>query len=432
MTRLLCLLSIYSCLTLVAGCEPAKDSKPEFKTTLLLQEPIRPTLLETSTEALWTWRGYSSSKPTLVLIANNPLLQQIPTSMKGATQKLIRSEAKQDFMDLGLASRPNPVIFPQMALSAALENNLFDRVVWILAATKDQQVSRERFLEKMLALGDITEEEAKTFSIQNGVLTGRLRETTFTVAHYQDMPPIEEPVIIHFEMDFFPPLYTNEMKTPLYPLVYEVLTNLRNKNYKALDATISHGNLGSDLPLQIRFLGNLIDTIMADPGKLGSPPSTNEKRHSQALYLENFLQKEMIRDLYLSMEESAPEDASVKYALFQTARRFREGNKALDYLEQAVALEPVYALEYLALAESALEQNLPGQAIDMLELAAKIFPDNPFIDLRQAEILLKNGHQVEAGSILDRLEKLPWSQVYHPEIPVIIKRMKDSLETRSS
>ncbi len=423
------------CLISFSGCDTGQESsesntkqnrvdvRAKANPTIFLQEPIRPAIVETSAEAILTWRTHSQAKPTLILLAKNPLLQPVPSAMENEANDLVQDGTQKDLANKTLPSGANPVILPHMALSAALNSRLFSKVLWILPASADEQVSLGRFREKMLSLGDLSADEAETFKVQDGALTGTVRDTAITVAHYHDLPSIEGPAIVHFELDFFPPLYINEIKTPLYPLVYKLLRDLREQKYNVLATTISLGNLSNDLPLQVRFLGDLISRNIQNPERIDAPPSGNESRRSQALYLENFFQKDKIRDLYLAMEAEAPQDASVKYDLYQSARRFKEGNKALDYLQQAVTLDHIYGMEYLELAEVALEQDLYEQAISMLKLAMESFPESTFIELKLADTYLQSGASDQAKEVLSRLEKQPWSPIYHAGVPELLKQM---------
>ena len=427
---LFCLISFWGCDTSQESSESSTmqsqiDGRTKANPTLFLQEPIKPTLVETSAEALFSWREFSHEKPTLILLAKNPLLQPIPAAMKNVAKDLVKNGSQKELINKSLPGRANPVILPHMTLSAALDSQFFSKVLWILPASTNEQISLERFREKMLSLGDLSADEAETFTVQDGTLTGTVRDTAITVAHYHGLPSIEGPAIVHFELDFFPPLYINEIKTPLFPLVYNLLRDLREQKYAILGSTISLGNLSNDLPLQVRFLGDLIARNIQRPERIDAPSSVNELRRSQALYLENFFQKEKIRDLYLAMETEAPQDASVKYDLYQSARRFKEGNKALDYLQQAVTLDHIYGLEYLELTEVALEQDLYEQAISMLKLAMKTFPKNPFIELKLADTYLKSGSADQAELALSQLEQQPWSPVYHASVPELLKQMSD-------
>jgi hypothetical protein len=61
----------------------------------------------------------------------------------------------------------------------------------------------------------------------------------------------------------------------------------------------------------------------------------------------------------------------------------------------------------------------------MLDLAAKAFPDDPFIPLDRAGLLLQAGRGRESREILQRLQKLPWSPVYYSELPQRLKEMAE-------
>jgi predicted Zn-dependent protease len=145
----------------------------------------------------------------------------------------------------------------------------------------------------------------------------------------------------------------------------------------------------------------------------------------QALYLENFFQKEKVHELTLGLQTNTPQDASASYALYRSLRELKKGSEALAALAEAVRLEPAYGLEYLTLSATALEKKRPDQALKMLDLAITAFPDNPFIPLQKAELLIQLGHSSAAVDILRQLQQVPWSGVYYAQLPDYI----DSLLT---
>jgi len=171
-------------------------------------------------------------------------------------------------------------------------------------------------------------------------------------------------------------------------------------------------------------VGKELATFFRDPTVFDQPLSESWDLRTRALYLENFFKKEEVRELYLKMEQKNPNDPSIKYALYQVARQFKEGDKALDYLSQAIKIDRVYALEYLALADLANEQQLPDQALRMLILASNAFPDNPILKIPLAERLLASGQREHALKILQELQKLPWSEVYYSNIPEHLRKLQ--------
>jgi predicted Zn-dependent protease len=203
---------------------------------------------------------------------------------------------------------------------------------------------------------------------------------------------------------------------------------LRDGGLQTAAVTISSSNIDGTLPLAVRFIGPTLARLLKNPELLDKPILPNWQRRANALFLPNFFNNEKARELYLEMETDLPDDPSVKYSLYQTSRELKEGDKALDYLAQAVALDPGYAVEYLTLSDLAAEKGLPEQAVKMLRLAAEAMPENPFISLRLAAQLGAFGQSEQALTLLDKLHKQSWSQVYFPDVLAHIETMSAAVK----
>jgi predicted Zn-dependent protease len=177
------------------------------------------------------------------------------------------------------------------------------------------------------------------------------------------------------------------------------------------------------LPLETRFLAGDLKKLFVQPDRLDRPVPEPLQRRAQALYLANFFQKDKIHDQYLAMEKELPNDPSVKYGLYQIERQRKNGQAALEYLDQAVAIDPVYGMAYLELADLAMERGRPDAALRMTDKAIATFPENPFVKLRKAETLIDLGHEDQAGPLLARLRGLPWSEVYYPNMPAYLDKL---------
>lgn len=406
--------------------KPAQTLPTPLPVSTLLQQPMEPVVVELPTEALPLWRESRENRPVLVFLSQDPLLARIPDPLRNETLTALGSTSRQELAPHLDPLRANPLLLPSMAVSAAIEAGYFSRVVWILPAKVGaEELSIETFRRQLRDLGALDEDEAASFIPEApGVFSGKVQGLPFQAVHPDTLPTIAEPIVLHLDLSFFQPLYSGEIKTPLYPLLLQTLDRLRQKNWQAAAVTISLSNLAGHVPLTSRFVGPEIALFFRDPTLFEKPLPTNLDLRARALYLENFFKKEEVRDLYLQMEKTAPSDASVKYALYGMARQFKEGDKALDYLTQAVKLDRTYAQEYLTLANLAREQNLPEQVLRMLILARDAFPDNPFLQLHVAEQLLTAGQREHAIKMLQELEKLPWSPIYYPELPEHLRKLQ--------
>jgi tetratricopeptide (TPR) repeat protein len=441
------LLFILACVfVFISGCEekneqppPAKTAPqvqvqtpvPLLETASLLREPIEATLVELPAKALPVWRQFQASKPALVFLSQDPFLQQIPTDLRKEVIALIQNGSPEDLIEKTSFSSPAPLLLPMMAISSALRSNLFSEVVWVFPSTLNtDQLNVESFRQQLLDLGAVDEEEAQSVTLHEGGFAGTVRGTSFRAVPIDALPPFDGPAVLHIDLGYFQPLYKGEIKTRMYPFLYDSLRKLRDSGWNTAAVSISHSNINGALPLAVRFIGPTLASLLKKPEILDEPLPLNWQRRADALYLVNFFKNQEIRDLYLEVEAERPEDASAKDDLYQISRELKEGGKALDYLEQAVALDPVYAIEYLSLATVAKEKGRPDQSIKMLRLAEQAMPDNPYISMQLAAQLIELNHSEQAIKILDRLIELPWSKVYYPDMAKRLEAMAASGKER--
>ena len=396
--------------------------------TALLKEPAEPLLVEAPSAALALWRPAGEERPALLLLANDPFLRPLPSELAAKILALARSADPAELLQQGTARVPDPLLLPEMSVTAALRAGFFSRLIWVLPLAAEGEMNLDTLRAQLREYGALSEEEAAALRLEGGGASGTAQGMPLRIVPLTALAAPAEPIVLHIDLSYFRPLYKGEIKTPLYPLLGQTLQQLRELGMRAGAVTISRSNLDGGLPLETRFIGGDLAELFRRPELLDSPLPELCDQRSRTLYLANFFQKERIRELLEEMREKVPEDASVAYAYYQILRQFREGSAALAELERAVALDPAYAREYLDLVPLALEKDQPEEALRMLDLAARAFPDDPFIPLDRAGLLLQAGRGRESREVLQRLQKLPWSPVYYPDLPQRLKEMAEPSE----
>lgn len=381
-----------------------------------LTQPLTTTVVETTNEALPLWRSYAKNRPYLVMVANTPALQPVPAELTENVAQLLTSATAAELVRRSGLDEPAPLLLPEMSLSAALAVDWFSGVIWIFpSALPPEKLDPQIFKKQLIDAQIASEEEAQSFSLQNGSFRGTVHGRPFIAASTAALPDLAQSALLHVDANYFQPLYKGEIKTPLYPLANELLDKIKEKGWKIAAATVSLSNRDGTLPLQTRFLGKDLATILKSPQMLAQTFPQQWKRRSDVLYLENFMRNEEILKVYLAMERTDPADPAVKFGLYQLARQMKKPMPALDYLRKAVKLDPTYALEYLALSQLAWEKQQPEKAIEMLQLAQAALPHNPFIPMQLAHLLVATGRQEEAKALHPQLAANAWSKDYYPE-----------------
>jgi tetratricopeptide (TPR) repeat protein len=404
-----------------AKTEPAKNENPLVPMTRLLQDPIKLHRYEVPSQALLQWYTVRDSRPALVLYANNPLLLSTgtlkPKELISRLQDQDQNALRSDISD--------PLIMPKMTLDTALKTGFFSAVYWIMPTPGEiEELSVEIFRSQMMQNDTLSAEEARSITLRNGIFSGTVRGVPFHAVHPQADIKVSGPVVLHFDLSYLSALYKGEIKTPIFPLVYQTLKQLRDQQIETVAASFSYSQIIREVPLGSRFLGDVFDQLFAQPQLLDVNMPESWINRSNALYLPNMMMYEEARKLILKMADAQPDDASLHYALYMVSRESSANRGvSLKHLADAVQRDPVYAYEYLSLAPVAREKGFPDEALRVLSLASKANPDNPLMTLALVRALIAADQADTAVPLLENLLALNWSKDYFPNMPSYLEQL---------
>lgn len=433
------------CLTvLLAGCNreelplaqsssPQQNLEVKSRVSVLLDDPVPVQRVELPGEALAEWRLHAPERPTLLLLADNPMLAPVPPVLRERVGTLLAESAREEIARRSFSKSSDPLMMPVMTVDAALRAGWFSRIVWVLPLRDPaQELSVEAYRQQLRENHMMDEGELLRLEAEKYLLRGTVRGTPFLAGALDRLPPLAGPVIVHIDQSYFQNCYKNEVATPLLSIVYDTLFQLRERQLPVLAVTFAHGNLEERVSLDVRFLGEILAHFVEHPERANDPAPPNWQRQADIFHLELLFEKDKMRDLALAMERDDSESAWVKFALYRVAAAKKAGDSALDYLAEAVRRDPVYAIEYLNLAQMAYEKRRPDAALQMLERAAAVFPDNPQIKLKQAQLVDEVGDRKTALQLVEQLQQLPWSPVYYPQMPDYLQGFREYLQTAPS
>lgn len=420
---------------LLSGCRqeerpvsPSPAPGLEEPARALFSEPMPLQQVELATEALVVWRKHAGSKPSLLLLSDQPMLHPVPDVLREEATRFISTASPEEIVRRTHPAGPDLLMLPGMTIDGALRAGWFARFFWALPLRDaDQELFLDPFRNKLIERGFLNDEEGESLTLVDRRYAGQIRGVPFVAAPFAHLPDIAGPVIVHIDLSYFQKLYKNEVATPLLKTTLGALDSLRQRKIPVLAVTLSMGNLEGRIGLDVRFLGEVIRALVETPQIFDGPLPITWRRQGDILYLRDFFQKDEIREVALAMERDEPRSAAVKFSLYRSAVEFRDGVAALAYLGQAAALDRVYALEYLDLAELAAERGRPDEAVRMLKLARSAMPSNPEIRLRQAQLAAQLGKTGEAARLAEELSALPWSPVYFPEMKAELTAFAHSL-----
>jgi tetratricopeptide (TPR) repeat protein len=399
---------------------PAEQVSPSQLSTVL-HDPVELKRYEVSSQALQQWYDFRVKRPTLLLYANDPLMQSTSPAIQ---KELLTRLAKNDQTALR-ADVANPAILPKMTLQAALKAGLFSEVYWVMPANAEMsEMSVDIFRTQMIQLGAVDEKEAHTFTLRSGVFSGTVAGLPFHAVHPQAEFTLSGPTAFHFDLSYMSQLYKGEIKTPIFPLIYQTLWHLQDQRVEIVSASFSYSQLTREVPLGSRFIGEIFEQLFSKPEMLDEKLPAAWQARANALYLPELMIAEKARNSLLQQVENIPDDASLHYALYDISRKVKSARQeALGHLATAVKLDPGYALEYLVLAQTARVKGRPDAALNMLHLAHEAYSDNPFITLELARNLLAEGQGDSAASLLQELLALDWSSTIYPNMPQFLQQL---------
>ena len=416
----------------LSGCNTKKDSPQaqEIKQAMVVpksafSEKIEPQLFELTSGALSVWRTFKAAKPTLLLFASHPLLNPIPENLLPEVKRVIESGHDTELLRRGSASAADVLFASPQTVSAALEGGLLAEVI-VVIPTKEKKdaISLEKFTQRAQEAGFLTQEEATKLTLQDGIISGTVRNIPLRVIHPEALPPITTPLLLHIDLGYFKENYVNDIKTPIYDLIYEFTAAIRAAGYKPTAVTLSFSNQEVGYALTSRFVIKDLASLFRYPNFLDGKTPTSWSLRSAALYASLMFNEERARTLTEQAAKETPDDAAALFDL--SILRFQQGqaDEGFSLLDQAVALDRGYALAYLELADQGQSMGQWSKSFELLQKATKAFPDNAEIRMRLAGDLIQRGRAVEARPLLDALEKLSWSGVYHADVPEILSRMQ--------
>lgn len=410
---------------------PGKALQPanSASSQVLLAAPLPLQRVELPAEALAYWRPHAGQRPALLILSGNPMLAPVPPSLRDQVQTLLLQGTAGDLARRGSLQVPDPLLAPIMTVDAALRAGWFSQVVWSLPLRDSaRELPADAFRQLLRTNRMLDDQELMRLKIEKHLVRGTVRGTPLLAATLDQIPPLSGPVVVHIDQSYFQDRYKNEVSTPLLSVVYDTLYQLRERRLPVLAVTFAYGNLEERIALDVRFLGEIMAHYIEHPERSKEPAPLNWQRQADIFHLESLFEKEKMRDLALAMERDDPESAWVKFALYRAAAAKKAGDYALDYLAEAARRDRIYAVEYLNLAQMAYDRKRPDAALQMLQLAAQVFPDNPHIRLKEAQLSDEMGDRKTALHLVEQLRKLPWSPVYYPQMPDYLNGFAEYLQ----
>ncbi len=418
------------------AAETPQGQAPAIKSetvTRIMQESIVPNRFELPSQAPQIWRKYKQQKPALILFSEHPFLQQIPPQLQTRINNLMEEGTADDFYRHASIQRCDPLLLPMQTLNAALSQQYFSEIIWYFPfRQKLTDISIDDFRTQMTTAGFLNTAEAdKLKIIEEGVIEGDVQGVPLRIIHpLAFLPEIDRPALLHIDLGYFRGLYINEISTPAYDLLQETVELLRDSQWNTLGVTLSTSTEGGNYSLATRFLIADLARLLTNPALLDDKMPVSWKNRKEAMFNQNFFQESKARKLIQLNATKFPNDPTVQFDTYQLLVQAGDNQAAFVQLDKAVALDPGYAEEYLALAESGKKEGWHDQTLIFLDKAAKAYPQNPFILLQKADLLISLKRNTEAKQIYTQLQNKSWSKFFYPTIPEELKQRNSDNKTK--
>lgn len=421
-------------LPVLFSCENRREAPPvppisvpqaEIRPQAIFVEPVKPAHFELASGALTIWRRYASNRPALLLFASHPLLSPIDPALRADVGRIVATASDEELLRRGRATASDTLLVSPQTVSAALDAKIFSEIVVILPTREAADaVSLEKFATRVTEAGFLSPEEGKTLVLEGSTIRGSVRGIPLRVVHPDALPTIVSPSILHVDLGYFKETYINEIKTPIYDLIYEFAASVRDAGYKPVATTLSYSNQEVGYALTSRFVLRDLAQIMLHPEFLSGETPASWRLRAAAMYANIMFNETEARQLIQQAAQDTPGDAAALFDLGLLRFQQNRPDEGFALLDQVVAIDPGYAPAYIELADQGQRMGQWKRSFELLQKAADAMPDHAELRIRLAGDLIQRGRTAEARPLLAELAGLSWSAIYHPGIPETLIKMQ--------
>jgi tetratricopeptide (TPR) repeat protein len=144
---------------------------------------------------------------------------------------------------------------------------IFSEVYWLVPFATFDKLSSDTVLRQFLKDLYFDDQDITTFTVQNSQCKGRINGIPFTICSMESLPAINNPVLLSVDVDFFP-TGSAVYKSSYLKLLHMFFTKIYAKKYKVLDAAVCYSINGEYLNPYLRWVGDAVTTILANPGMI--------------------------------------------------------------------------------------------------------------------------------------------------------------------
>jgi len=387
-TRLL--LTLLACAALVSpataetlAIKPITDSSGK---------PPEVVMVELQHEAVGVWAAKGIKGKPLILLADMPALMK-PRDDK-QVDETIKSVRSGNADKVQARDYPTPVYYPvdgSNYIYYLYRLGIIDSLYWVppvKGSVGDEPI--DSFKDYMRSLG-ASEQELGGFKQEKTYIKGTVNGIPVHVSGLGEFsPPLRDSVMV-IDAAFISTLYKNEVTEPMLDLFANFARTLSDTSPRVSHAVVAYTTAFGDVPLEQRFLGGYIRTLLAEPGTLSESPPDTWLLRAQAMYNDTFFQVEESFAVHKKAVEAAPEDAPSLFDLALAYFSLKDIDGMKLNLDKAVKLDNGYYPAYFKYADYFTDKGLYDASRDFLLEALKYAPEDPRILLGMHKLNLAEG-----------------------------------------
>ncbi|MGH9390975.1 MAG: hypothetical protein ACRD1Z_15265, partial [Vicinamibacteria bacterium] len=335
-------------LGLLAGCTGDRPKEPpRLGAARVGQQPILNIhLYENHSSALIAWRQEGVRERVVVHLDAHADLDWLPdetiahiaASLPGELSELEMRPYAMDGTEMSRFCSRN-FLYPAARLGIVRE------LFWVVPdGTFEEPSFAERLALDVLVGGMqmVTEEEAKGLRVEGKRIRGRLLGLPVTICELDDLPDLEEPVLLDIDLDFFTTRSAIDANVGASPWIFPkaVIEALGRRGIRTDVVTVSLSTMGGCVPPESRWLGRALKDRLRAPAKR---LDDEEQQRVEAERAEASGDLEGASRLYHRLLQGRQDDATLWYALARVLESSGRALEASKARERAQSLDPLFA-----------------------------------------------------------------------------------------
>jgi len=359
-------------------------------------------IFEDHSEALvhWMKRGYKDC--ILINVDQHDDLRYIPEYKIQRLKELVKNRQWDEIANSHDRGVPSLFTLADF-IFAAYRLGVINKLYWVSPSGLLKWPDIQKGAQELLRAFGYPGEIIKTFKADGRVAEGRIYGLDVVLTSVENLPELDEPVLITFDVDYFSNSLW-KLKTGELDIFSRFFSMLKKKRLHAKDVTIAYSVNGGYTEPIYRYLGDELKQLLGKPGIAvdRNYPELWRIRDRGFRYFrkKGYEESLVVFDEGLKRYPDEPSLLGGKAAVLTMMGRYDE---ALINIEKAVEVEPEYAYLYVFLGRSLGQQGRIKEARRYLDVYLKIDPGSYYALITYGNVLYDNANDNEAFEYYSRI-----------------------------